>query len=554
MKTRKPRHPARSDPSPGAAARSTGPPATMPAPVRQMLQAPRPQPKLTVTRPGDASEREADQVADHVMRLPEPGRDRVADLFADGDRAAGRPTGGEIHRKSAGSPGPNAGGPDPAGTVAAPLAARLAALGSGGQPLASEVRSFFEPRFGRDLGEVRVHTDPAAGELARSMDARAFTLGRSVVFGPGEYAPGSAAGRHLIAHELTHVLQQTGSVSAPAASPETPALSSGGVLPVLHPSGTSDDEVCRQTQQRQPDALGPSPYDEVQDFVRKAGRAWNRNKEYFALALRRFQRRMQMTSEAATVPDVGGALVRHAIQQVTGAALARVETLLPGWSEVKGALDVMVGELERADTAAQELRLRDFLDVVDTAMTRGFLAQVDAIEAGQAALWEIYASLPPDVGPMFLASFDNWLVRIDEEVPSDSEYEAALYLGWVNRHRRQLRRYTSLGRLEIRFNAERPRDYRFESATVLSSYSDKVAEGLNWVMRTPELGMPNVLHLPIDKVVGLYTENLAGGRSYGWAHLDERNRTVQWPVQPVARQRWQEMPWEAFVRISELSG
>jgi hypothetical protein len=226
MKTRKPR-PAGAPPGP-APAPGTDPPATMPALVRQVLQVPRPQAKLAVSRAGDASEREADQVADHVMRLPEPGAERVTDLLAAGDRPAGRPAGGELHRKSAGSPAPS-GGTGADATVAAPLAARLSALRSGGAPLPSEVRSFFEPRFGRDLGDVRLHTDPASGELARSLDARAFTLGTSIVFGPGEYAPGSPAGRHLIAHELTHVLQQT--------DPASPGRRDAGV-PVMPDIGS----------------------------------------------------------------------------------------------------------------------------------------------------------------------------------------------------------------------------------------------------------------------------------------------------------------------------
>jgi hypothetical protein len=209
MKTRKPR----TSTEPPARSPASDPPGTMPVPVRQVLRSPRPQPKLTVSRPGDASEREADQVADHVMRLPGPGPGFVTDLRAD-DRAGGRPTGGEIRRKSTGPRRTSSEGPGPEGTVPEALAARLTALSNGGQPLPSAVRSFFEPRFGRDLGGVRLHTDPAAGELARSLDARAFSLGSAIVFGPGEYAPGSAAGRHLIAHELTHVLQQSGQPSA----------------------------------------------------------------------------------------------------------------------------------------------------------------------------------------------------------------------------------------------------------------------------------------------------------------------------------------------------
>jgi hypothetical protein len=87
------------------------------------------------------------------------------------------------------------------GPVGAPLA-------SSGLPLSAGVRSFFEPRLGADLSHVRVHTGSEAARSADALDARAYAVGRDVVFGAGEFRPESAAGRRLLAHELTHVLQQ----------------------------------------------------------------------------------------------------------------------------------------------------------------------------------------------------------------------------------------------------------------------------------------------------------------------------------------------------------
>lgn len=87
-------------------------------------------------------------------------------------------------------------------------------IGSGGRPLERAVRNFFEPRLGYDLSSVRVHTDPAASRSASALDARAYTLGKDIVFGNGEYAPHSESGRHLLAHELAHVAQQSGPASA----------------------------------------------------------------------------------------------------------------------------------------------------------------------------------------------------------------------------------------------------------------------------------------------------------------------------------------------------
>lgn len=85
-----------------------------------------------------------------------------------------------------------------------------AALRSASQPLDRAVRRQLEPWFGRDLSTVRVHTDEQAAESARAVGAAAYTVGTDVVFGRGQFDPGSAAGRQLLAHELTHVVQQDG--------------------------------------------------------------------------------------------------------------------------------------------------------------------------------------------------------------------------------------------------------------------------------------------------------------------------------------------------------
>lgn len=77
-----------------------------------------------------------------------------------------------------------------------------------GKLLDPGLRAFFEPRFGHDLSAVRIHTDNKAAQTARALNARAFTVGTNIVFDRGEYAPATQNGRHLLAHELTHTLQQ----------------------------------------------------------------------------------------------------------------------------------------------------------------------------------------------------------------------------------------------------------------------------------------------------------------------------------------------------------
>jgi hypothetical protein len=90
------------------------------------------------------------------------------------------------------------------------VTANINALGSGGQPLPETSRAFFEPRFGHDFSRVRVHTDSKAADTAQAVQAKAFTVGRDIVFGAGQYAPDSQGGRRLLAHELAHVVQQEG--------------------------------------------------------------------------------------------------------------------------------------------------------------------------------------------------------------------------------------------------------------------------------------------------------------------------------------------------------
>lgn len=81
-----------------------------------------------------------------------------------------------------------------------------------GQPLSATARAFFEPRFGYDFGSVRIHIGTTADQLNRALHARAFTTQRDIFFRQGEYRPDSSDGKMLLAHELTHVIQQTGGV------------------------------------------------------------------------------------------------------------------------------------------------------------------------------------------------------------------------------------------------------------------------------------------------------------------------------------------------------
>jgi hypothetical protein len=167
------------------------------------------QTKLTANQPGDAFEQEADRVADQVMRLPAPRLQRAACACGgaagpDGECAACK------QKRLAGLGLSRAAMAAPANTphVAPPIVHRT--LQAPGQPLDRGTRSLMEARFGMDFGGVRVHTNEQAAASAQAVDAHAYTVGQNVVFGAGQYAPHSVAGQRLLAHELTHVLQQHG--------------------------------------------------------------------------------------------------------------------------------------------------------------------------------------------------------------------------------------------------------------------------------------------------------------------------------------------------------
>lgn len=169
------------------------------------------QTKLMVGQPGDMYEQEADQVADEVMRMPEPQEVSQEDphiqrvcLGCEDEELRRQPIEEEEEEELLQTKeisGQNA-------ETTPDLESRINAIKGGGKPLSESERAFFEPRFGHEFSQVRVHTDTPAAESARAVNARAYTVGRNVVFGGGQYALETSEGRRLLAHELTHVVQQ----------------------------------------------------------------------------------------------------------------------------------------------------------------------------------------------------------------------------------------------------------------------------------------------------------------------------------------------------------
>jgi hypothetical protein len=149
------------------------------------------QPKLAIGSAHDRYEQEADRVADAVMQTPPAGPGVARAISRVVQRA-----------------------PAAAAAMRSAVVPRQveSVIATSGQPLDAATRAFFEPRFGHDFGRVRVHHDAAAAASARAVDAIAYTVGEHVVFDAGRYTPASRAGGRLLAHELTHVVQQQGDV------------------------------------------------------------------------------------------------------------------------------------------------------------------------------------------------------------------------------------------------------------------------------------------------------------------------------------------------------
>ncbi len=183
------------------------------------------QTKLAISAPGDRFEREADAVADQVMRMPDPVAQRRCESCSDSSALS--PSDEEkpqIQRLANGESG--------AGKVASDFTSHLGV----GAPLDKASRSYFEPRFGYDFGDVRIHNGPQADAAAASVQARAFTLGRDVVFAAGEYDPRSEGGKRLLAHELAHVAQQSDMTGLPRLQRKCHATQLGAPTPDCAPS------------------------------------------------------------------------------------------------------------------------------------------------------------------------------------------------------------------------------------------------------------------------------------------------------------------------------
>jgi len=212
----------------GAASEASGPD-LMPGPLQR---------KLAVGAVDDPLEHEADRVADRVMGMAAAPAQTLS-VPAQVTRKWGWCA---DNRAIAGG---------------APESVRDT-LGSPGQPLDRDSLAFFEPRFGHDFSGVRVHTDAPAAESARAVNARAYTVGQHMVFARDQYAPDTADGRHLLAHELAHTLQQRGGEAGLQRQPDAP-----GSRPPARPALADRLQIIEET--------GPAIGSRLNEIIRTGG-------------------------------------------------------------------------------------------------------------------------------------------------------------------------------------------------------------------------------------------------------------------------------------------
>lgn len=155
---------------------------------------------LRISRPTDPAEREAEQVARKIVTMPESSTQQAA---TSNQSPIKKTVGGGHGATSASAQGSarTSSGPTP---VTVPSKTGI----SGGSPLPTPVRRFMEPRFGANFGNVRIHTNQAAAKQSAQISAHAFTVGEHIHFGQDKFEPHSSRGKELIAHELTHTIQQ----------------------------------------------------------------------------------------------------------------------------------------------------------------------------------------------------------------------------------------------------------------------------------------------------------------------------------------------------------
>ncbi|PSK93425.1 DUF4157 domain-containing protein [Taibaiella chishuiensis] len=252
--------------------------------------------RLTVGAPDDPMEREADDMADRVMRMPETAVQRKCSDCEE-ETVQRKPLASFVQRKCAHCEEEetvqrktvtpfiqrSATGSD--AVAGASVDAGIAATRGNGAAIDSGTRSFMEDRFGSDFSGVKIHTGSDAVQLSGALGAQAFTVGNDIYFNEGKYNPAAADGRHLLAHELTHTLQQgaTPALVQRRRVPDAASLNSG--LPTTSSVSSVQAEIgMARVLSRAWAGLTPAQQSAVQTATAGLGLTWS-DEESLRMAL-----------------------------------------------------------------------------------------------------------------------------------------------------------------------------------------------------------------------------------------------------------------------------
>lgn len=369
------------------------------------------QPSLRIGPVDDPLEREADRVAARVMRMPVP--DAGPMLL----QHCGCPGGAGKHASQDEDPVRRAairhsvrGAPSPESTVAPRgIAASISRVrGGSGRPLAPDLRSFFEPRFGQTFDGVRLHTGARASASAAEVNARAYTVGRDIVFARGEFAPSSVAGRRLIAHELTHVMQQGaahGNRSAYGVVQRDPPISGGQTA---EPSPALTDAERSWLYQRIEHRLGTA-------FTKFAVACERYRAELRAIAARQAEAASLVLDVVLTfaTPGIGRLLAAQLTRAATSAASRTVQRI------AQGALDRSDQIMAAAGSVAKAAAKRGFEGVLSRSPEENFVDEL--MQEMSVAIDRLHGSLPEKSDTelsIIYANYDPSIATLEHYVDS----------------------------------------------------------------------------------------------------------------------------------------
>lgn len=333
-------------------------------------------PPARVSQPGESIEREAEQRANAVAppATPDPTPTAAvppAPSPATSDDSDTAPTSSGSSSASSSASSPTSATPTTSATPAsASAAATLPAYAAGrvaerrgrGEPLPPDARAPLEGHFGRDFADVRIHTDAEAARLTAALGARAFAAGRDIYLAPGAFAPDTEEGRHLLAHELAHVVQQDGQAAPVLARAIEPAMNAR-----YHETDRSAAALAALERLEIPAVksrhlplysglAGAGNLKRVRGYGRDGAdqrSVWNREVQVGADAIR-----ARLGERNIPVPADANGRIRlkpHRGARLTSKRLSELQTLLriPGWDRTGRTRDFQVDHIVELQVSGQ---------------------------------------------------------------------------------------------------------------------------------------------------------------------------------------------------------